>query len=91
MYDKRKALQQNCHGTHDNKNVTQKSCNKFSQSAWTLYIISRGSVFDKIEEEEEEEDEVEGDAESFKTDIEVDERLSLKVHSIHNTKTTNMW
>ena len=74
----------NCDGTHDDKNVTQKSCNKLSQIVFTLYnIISRGSVFDKIEEEEEEEDEVEGDAESFKTDIEVDDRLYLIVDSMH--------
>merc|ERR1719394_367382 len=47
--------------------------------------LCRGSVFDKIEEEEEEEDEVEGDAESFKTDIEVDDRT----YSVDNDSSLN--
>ena len=52
-----------------------------------LFILSRGSVFDKIEEEEEEEEDGEEDAdgESFKTDIEVDDRT----YSVGNESSLN--
>lgn len=46
------------------------------------YIIFRGSVFDKIEEEE---DEDEDEGESFKTDIEVDDRT----YSVGNESSMN--
>ena len=46
------------------------------------YIIFRGSVFDKIEEEE---DEDEDEGESFKTDIEVDDRT----YSVGNESSLN--
>ena len=48
------------------------------------YIIFRGSVFDKIEEEEDE-DEDEDEGESFKTDIEVDDRT----YSVGNESSMN--
>ena len=44
------------------------------------YIIFRGSVFDKIEEEEDEDE-----GESFKTDIEVDDRT----YSVGNESSMN--
>ena len=51
------------------------------------YIIFRGSVFDKIEEEEDEDggDEEEVEGESFKTDIEVDDRT----YSVGNESSMN--
>ena len=51
------------------------------------YSFPRGSVFDKIEEEEEEEEDGEEDAdgESFKTDIEVDDRT----YSVGNESSLN--
>ena len=51
------------------------------------FSFSRGSVFDKIEEEEEEEEDGEEDAdgESFKTDIEVDDRT----YSVGNESSLN--
>ena len=53
-----------------------------------LILLPRGSVFDKIEEEEEEEDgdgEEEAEGESFKTDIEVDDRT----YSVGNDSSLN--
>ena len=52
------------------------------------FSFSRGSVFDKIEEEEEEEEEdgeEDADGESFKTDIEVDDRT----YSVGNESSLN--
>ena len=51
------------------------------------YSFSRGSVFDKIDEEDEEEEDGEEDAdgESFKTDIEVDDRT----YSVGNDSSLN--
>ena len=51
-----------------------------------ILFFSRGSVFDKIEEEEEEEEgEEDADGESFKTDIEVDDRT----YSVGNESSLN--
>ena len=51
-----------------------------------LFFFPRGSVFDKIEEEEEEEEgEEDADGESFKTDIEVDDRT----YSVGNESSLN--
>ena len=53
-----------------------------------MSFSSRGSVFDKIEEEEEEEDgdgEDDAEGESFKTDIEVDDRT----YSVGNESSLN--
>ena len=57
-------------------------------SCFILLFLSRGSVFDKIEEEEEEEDgdgNDGGEGESFKTDIEVEDRT----YSVGNESSLN--
>ena len=73
-----------CAGDQDS--LTLKVTDRPSGS-FLFILFYRGSVFDKIEEEEEEDEEGEEDADgdSFKTDIEVDDRT----YSVGNESSLN--